>query len=305
MLDWTSYDEFDWKHTQQHPMGISDRTEVERLVAEVLESSQVQREQAWGRCSPPGRFAATVVHLSHFAEDHHAAAARKLGIDEIGIKVFKTSVDGQREGKKVVQLCRDAIHRRPGLPNDHVQKTIDAGMSCSGDAPRHYVVQQWMAGDTLEDLIRRRWILEPIGGTVARSVLEQLFGGIVIPLWSAGTIWWDFRDANYCWDESNTRLAMIDVDSLAAYADEILYRPSDWSRRNKGRETALSRLRQMTLRILLAQGLTRKAAVARELDDAWNELLRPVLQTLGCDAYLGTAALEVFLDRLKHAGLFR
>ena len=305
MLDWTKYDDFDWKNARQQPMEDSDRAEIEGLVAELLEMSQLPRDQVMGYCSPPGRFAATVVRLPQCHEHDYARRGRELGIDTLGIKVLKSSPDGQREGEKVVRFCRDAIHCLPGLPNEHVQKTIEAGVSRCGVVPRHYVVQQWMSGETLEDLIRRRWTHEPISGAIARTLIEQLFGGIVVPLWRRGTIWWDFRDANYVWDESIGRLAMIDVDSLAAYADEILSQSNDWSRRDKGRETALSRLRQMTLRILLAQGLTGKTKVSRVLDDAWNGVFEPTLRKLGREAKSDPAALEQFLDRLENAGLFR
>ena len=60
------------------------------------------------------------------------------------------------------------------------------------------------------------------------------FAGAIIPLWSEGTIWWDIRDANFCWDQAARRLTLIDTDSLAAYADEIQQRPAVWQRREKG-----------------------------------------------------------------------
>jgi hypothetical protein len=69
--------------------------------------------------------------------------------------------------------------------------------------PRHLIWkplprQQWVPGHTLEELNRRIWPAQPLDPRVARSILEQLFGAIVMPLWSAGTVWWDFRGANYC-----------------------------------------------------------------------------------------------------------
>ncbi len=78
---------------------------------------------------------------------------------------------------------------------------------------------------------RNRWAAEPLAGATLRSLLNQLLGGIVIPLWAAGTLWWDNRDANYCFDAGAGRLALIDVDSLAAYADEILTSPIYWEQR--------------------------------------------------------------------------
>lgn len=154
--------------------------------------------------------------------------------------------------------------------------------------------------------MRRHWPIRPIDGAVARLLLEQLIGEVVIPLWSVGTVWWDIRDANYCFDEATGRLTMIDIDSLAAYTDEIIRTPNVWTARDKGRPAALARLRQMTLRILLAQGPVAKATVRRNLYDAWDNELGPALQALGHATDLdGCSAMQRFFDRLETIGLLR
>src|SRR5262249_34424605 len=142
-------------------------------------------------------------------------------------------------------------------------------------------------------------------GRHARDLIEQLFGGIIIPLWSAGTVWWDVRDANYCVTPVG-RLQLIDVDSLAAYADEILDTPDDWERRTKGKDTALARLRQMTIRLVLAQGSKGKSKIEKAVRDAWQSDLEPALRALGQSpnsGEVGSAALARFIERLRSNGL--
>jgi hypothetical protein len=230
--------------------------------------------------------------------------AAERGVGAVGVKVFKTTPDARREAELLVPFHRDDLHRLPGLPSGHVQRSVTAGV-WRGQA---FVIQEWVAGDSLEDLIRRRWPTEPLAGARARSLVSQLLGRIVVPLWSAGTVWWDVRDANYCYDEPRDHLTLIDVDSLAAYADEILRNPGVWQRRDKGRETALARLRQMTLRLLLAQGLRPRRRVEAGLSEALANELTPTLARLGHQLEASSqaeSALERFLDRLGQAELLR
>jgi hypothetical protein len=293
MLDWSDYDAFDWAAASQAPMAGAERDEVEALAAELLELPKDGRASCWGSCSPPGRFAATVIRVTTPLPPRYRLLADEKSIAEVGVKVFKSTSDARREGDRAVRFSHQ-LQRLPGLPNEHVQRVLAAG-----NRARHYLIQEWVAGSSLEDLVRRTWPEQPPGAGVVRSILEQLFGKIVIPLWSAGTIWWDFRDANYCWDESTGRLAMIDVDSLSAYADEILGSPQTWARRKKGRQTALPRLRQMALRLVLSQGVGPRARIERGFKEVWGRTLEPTLQVLGrkegCEA---DASLQAFLASL-------
>ena len=302
MIDWTDYDRFDWNGSRQEPMSQVERNTVEELAARILQLSEAHRQSMWGRCSPPGRFAATVVKVSsHFAHRYSKSITRSA-LPSLGIKLLKSSNDARREATKIVPFHRDQLDRLPGIPNDHIQRSVDADMIGAGSSRRGYVVQEWIEGESLETLVRRKSLVQPIDPTAAHALIEQLYARIVIPLWSVGTIWWDIRDANFVWNEKTGRLTMIDVDSLAAYADEILNEPDSWTRRDKGRETALARLRQLTLRILLAQGLTGKSKVERTLKEIWTAELEPVLERLGRGSCVHPdAALHGFLTCLNRA----
>ena len=308
VVDWQAYDGFDWAGARQSPMTPSQRVAVVEMVADVLKLPRDVRGSAWGIASRPGRFAATVIrHMSGIGHcyQNQAAAAQ---LDAIAVKVFKTTADAQREAERIVPFHQRFLSRLPGLPNKRVQRSVAAG-SCRdrNGEERAFVVLEWINGDSLEDLVRRKWNRAPIDGAVARSLMEQLFGDIVIPLWSQGTVWWDVRDANYCYSGSSGRLALIDADSLAAYATEILQTPSVWEKRDRGRVTALGRLRQMGLRILLAQGLLNKQKVQRTYTEIWSTELEPLLLTLGktpCGSTGAVTALRQFCDRLDNESLF-
>jgi serine/threonine protein kinase len=76
-----------------------------------------------------------------------------------------------------------------------VQKSLDAGVRWDRQGEeRAFIIQEWVDGDSLEDLLRRRGPAEPFAGAVIRSILDQLLGGIIIPLWADGTVGWDVRD---------------------------------------------------------------------------------------------------------------
>ena len=312
-LAWHEYDSFDWAHAQQSPMASEQRLEIEMMAAGILQLSQEDRTKVWGVASPPGRFAATVLHIASGVSHSYQAQAMMCGIADIGVKIFKTTTDARREAQRVLPFHRTLVHRLPGLPTDHVQKTLGGGRQRDGQgAERDFVVQEWVRGETLEVLVRRTWPGEPIDGADVQSILAQLFAGIIIPLWSEGTVWWDVRDANYCWDAYSQRLILIDIDALSAYIDEILQTPTVWTRRDKGRVTALTRLRGLVLRLLLAQGFKTKKQVETMLGEAWQAELEPALNALGRDPArkserkaAALAALQQFCEQLDRAALLR
>jgi hypothetical protein len=302
-IAWGSYETFDWAGSRQEPMTPAEREETVSLAAEILGVDESEHQSNWGDASPPGRFAATVIRVATGLEHRYSERARVAGFAEIGVKLFKANSDALREARRVVPFHGKDLARLPGWPNAHVQQSLDAGWRRDPRGKeRAYVVQQWVAGESLEDLLRRHWPREGVAGNTIRSILAQLLGEIVIPLWARGTLWWDFRDANVCHDASQDRLTLIDVDSLGAYAEEILETPHEWARRDKGRATALSRLRQMSLRLLLAPGRLKKKAIENALSRAWVGELEPVLLRLGHDARVGEdapAALNRFLEQLE------
>lgn len=306
-VEWLDYNNFDWANAQQEPMQEGQGDALLDLVADILSLTEEDRQRVWGAASPPGRYAATVIRVQSGIRHGYQEQATECRIAEIGVKVFKTTKDAQREAQRMLPFHGTYVHHLPGLPNEHVQKSLAAG-TCRDKqgAQRIYVIQEWVVGNTLEDLLRQRWSKQPIDAVRVRSLLEQLLAGIIIPLWGEGTIWWDVRDANYCYAETSNWLTLIDIDSLAVYADEILQTPEVWERRDKGRKTALARLRQMTLRLLLAQGLRNKKKIETSFTNAWQTELEPALWMLGRESQRkkdASIALRSFLDRLEHMEL--
>lgn len=296
-LDWTAYDAFAWANSQQVALTEEQRLALEQEGSEILGLESGERERIWGSASPPGRYAATVIRLVPDLGHRFRDETTSRGMTAIGLKLFKTTGDAAREAETLVPFHRSVLGRLPGLPNERVQRSLSAGFS---RGRRGWVVQEWMGGESLEDLVRRRWVDAPIAAGVARSLLRQLLVEIVVPLWVAGTVWWDFRDANYVYDEGTDWLSLIDVDSLAAYADEVLTTPKVWAARDRGRETACARLRRMAVRVVLARGLRPKSKVEARVTLAWNGVMEPVLQELGRTKGLaeGQKAVEAFLGEV-------
>lgn len=305
-VDWTDYDAFAWSNARQSPLDGQQRADLAAWAADLLELDAADREAVWGHASPPGRYAATVIRVAPQVSHRFRLAADCAQVAEVGLKLFKVTPDAARAARQAIHFHARELGRLPGLPNPRVQSSISAGLRPDGrGAERGYVVQEWVRGASLEDCLRVTWATCPVDGSVVRSLLEQLFGDIVIPLWQAGTVWWDFRDANFCYDARDGLLRVIDVDSLGAYADEILRTPQRWQARDKGRTTALARLRRMSVRLLGARQDAARSKVERALQAAWREF-EPVLQRLGHDAGADEAArvaLARFLDALERADL--
>jgi hypothetical protein len=293
-VDWTAYDTFDWAASQQSPLPPGERATLADLVAQILCLPDSTRATVWGAASPPGRFAATVVRVETglLPPDWRERAA---SIPAIGVKVFKTTSDARREADRLLPFHRTQLSRLPGIPHPRVQRSLGSGQ----DQGRSWLVLEWLPGVGL-DVWRSRFTRQaPAPLPVVRSLIEQLLGEIVLPLWSGGLIWWDFRDANCCVDPDG-RLALLDVDSLAAYADEILTTLEVWTQRDRGRSTSEGRLRNMTWRLLQAarwSGKKREAAFRA----AWNAHVAPTLAGIGRTVSLeqGLAGLQTFLEALS------
>lgn len=300
-IDWADYEAFAWSNARQSPLEEQRRVDLVAWAADLLELDAADRAAVWGYASPPGRYAATVIRLAPQVGHRFRPAADRVHVSEVGLKLFKVTPDAARAARQAVHFHASELGRLPGLPNPRVQRSISAGLRPDGrGTERGYVVQEWVLGATLEDCLRIAWVTTPVDGSVVRSLLAQLFDDIVIPLWQAGTVWWDFRDANFCYDPRDDMLRVIDVDSLGAYADEILRTPERWQARDKGRATALARLRRMSARLLGARQGAVRSKIERRLQAAWGEF-EPALQRLGHDADAGeaaSAALARFLDAL-------
>jgi hypothetical protein len=293
---WQRYDRFNWTRSKQRPMDAVARSDVAHAVSELLELSNQDRRRLWGEASPPGRYAATVIHINPDVSHRFREVARSSRIHQLAVKVFKTTPDAQRQARRLVCFHNSELSRLPGIPNAHVQQSLAAGITDSNLA---YIIQEWIHGETLEDLHQSHWRDHPIDGAMVQCVLRDVFVGIIFPLWSVGTIWWDVRDANFCYRDTDKRLVMIDVDSLAAYASEILTTPHLWTRREKGRETAIARLRQLSQRIVLAQRHGTKRSSAGNFRKAWADSLKPELYRLGRNSNT-TQYLDSF-DRFMEA----
>jgi hypothetical protein len=90
-------------------MTTDHRTDVTELVADLLELSPTDRGSNWAKASPPGRYAATVLHLLPSLHHRYQQQASTAGIAEIGVKVFKTTRDArQNEGEPYAGQSRMA-----------------------------------------------------------------------------------------------------------------------------------------------------------------------------------------------------
>ena len=237
-LKWKHYDEYFNHPRDQQQIDDNTKLEMESIASEILGLDRQTVQSTWGSCSPPGVSAQTVVRVESSIPHRFTGICQNKAI---GLKIFKNG-----KGCKMVHGHTHSRRKLPGLPNDFVQEVYDAGEhNCT-----FYLVQEWIAGDSMENILKNE---TPLTMEAARQLLSDLLEGILLPLWSAGTIWWDIRAGNFCVTErdSKQRLVLIDTDSLLAYADEIIETPLVFTKRDKGKVFALKRIKTISTDLVL------------------------------------------------------
>ena len=238
-LKWKHYDEYFNHPRDQQQIDDNTKLEMESIASEILGLDRQTVQSTWGSCSPPGVSAQTVVRVESSIPHRFTGICQNKAI---GLKIFKNG-----KGCKMVHGHTHSRRKLPGLPNDFVQEVYDAGEHNG----TFFLVQGWIEGESLETYLNRKTQLPP---DEVQQLLKDLFEGIIIPLWSAGTIWWDIRAGNFCVTErdSKQRLVLIDTDSLLAYADEIIETPLVFTKRNHGKVTALKRIKTIVTDLVLS-----------------------------------------------------
>ena len=238
-LIWDTYDEYFNLPRDQQQIDDNRKIEIERIAGQILGLDRQTVQSTWGSCSPPGVSAQTVVRVESSIPHRFTGICQNKAI---GLKIFKNG-----KGCKMVHGHTHSRRKLPGLPNDFVQEVYDAGEHNG----TFFLVQGWIEGESLETYLNRKTQLPP---DEVQQLLKDLFEGIIIPLWSAGTIWWDIRAGNFCVTErdSKQRLVLIDTDSLLDYADEIIETPLVFTERNHGKVTALKRIKTIATNLVLS-----------------------------------------------------
>ena len=237
-LNWKNYDGYFNHPRDQQQIDENTKLEIEKIAAEILGLDDETLKSNWGSCSPPGVFAQTVVRVESSTPHRFSGVCQNKAI---GLKIFKKG-----KGRKLVLDHKHLRNKLPGLPNDFVQEVYDAGEHND----TFYLVQEWVEGNSLENFLANQ---TPTTPEVAIQLLSDFFEGILLPLWSAGTIWWDIRASNFCVAERDgkQRLVLIDTDSLLAYAEEIIETPHVFTKRNHGKVTALKRIKTIVTDLVM------------------------------------------------------
>jgi serine/threonine protein kinase len=270
-IRWIHYDEFFNHPRDQQQIDENTKLEIERIAAEILGLDYESLKSTWGSCSPPGVFAQTVVRVESSTPHRFTGICQNKAI---GLKIFKKG-----KGRKLVLDHKHLRNKLPGLPNDFVQEVYDAGEHND----TFYLVQEWVEGNSLENFLASQTHTTP---DVAQQLINDLFEGIIIPLWSAGTIWWDIRAGNFCVTERDgkQRLVLIDTDSLLAYAEEIIETPHVLTKRNHGKVTALKRIKTIVTDLVMSaipgeKLRGSKTKLELQVNSILNEMLAPFEQS--------------------------
>jgi serine/threonine protein kinase len=229
-LNWKNYDEYFSHPRDQQQINANTKVEIERIASKILGLDDETLKSSWGSCSPPGGLCTNGRSGREF---HSSSFFRYLSEQGDWAQDFQKG-----KGLQLVLSHKHLRTKLPGLPNDFVQEVYDAG----GHNDTFYLVQEWVEGNSLENFLANQ---TPTTPEVAIQLLSDFFEGILLPLWSAGTIWWDIQAGNFGVTERDDkqRLVLIDTDSLLAYAEEIIETSQVFTKRNHGKVTALKRIK--------------------------------------------------------------
>ncbi len=127
-IQWARYDEwFSWKEkTNQLPMSESERKDIEDTIYNFLKLDMQDRGTFWSEASPPGRYAATVLHIRNDVHHCYHQYAAESGLGDLGIKIFKHTPDAMREAKRMIQFHRGILKQMPGFTKAHAQRSLTA-----------------------------------------------------------------------------------------------------------------------------------------------------------------------------------
>lgn len=295
-INWNAYDQYfvDFE-TARKPMSEQTKRNIEGEAAVLLRLRPEQREFVWGACTLPGCYG-MVIHLPSALQHPWNPDMTRA----VGLKIFHADGFGV-QAKKLVPFHTSERLSYPGLPNRQVQDVYHGGQFSRAlpqeQEPRWYLVQEWIEGDTWDEVIKR----PAFGPDEAVVILRSLFEGIIFPLWSNGVIWWDIRANNYCVRSiaSGLEVVMIDTDSLQAYSDEIRNRPDNHQLRDEKKRTGVKRLKTMINGLVEAVaknlGIGKKSTLAKQNTDARTNAFLEVLSQPGA---LNWSAAQGELDRM-------
>src|SRR5205823_7978753 len=121
----------------------------------------------------------------------------------------------------------------PTIAGARVQRVVEAGYWCAaGGAPRGYVVLQYVPGQTLEAVLAAAaGGMLPVGMARSRRMIGSFLYDVLIPTWSAGYRFWDFRAANLVVGPEDA-VSLIDLDMLAKMIDEWVAGEGAWAERD-------------------------------------------------------------------------
>lgn len=241
-------------------MNAAQKRDFEQLAADILKLPCKEVANCWGTAFPPGRNA-VVIRINSGVSHQFSRNGKSMGI-----KIFNL-VDGETMRRKILKFHTEQRKQFAGIPHPLVQNVFDCGTVISRKGrERSFIIQEWIEGEILEDKLKRVVPQEDMW-----RILDDLFLGLLIPLWGVGSSWWDVRESNYVFT-TERRLMMIDSDTMGGYADEITGSPTVFTERNRGTETAMQRYSTWICKLTRSQARKGKMSKAETAAERLNQM---------------------------------
>lgn len=233
MLDWSTFNK---------PITLTEQLKFNRLFFKLKEHANASffENDKIGKCYPGGNNSQLII---------------KLPNSKIGIKIYNN-----KRGNELVCKFQNEIRKYIYINNKHIQNVY----KCSKIGNTRYAIQEWIEGDTLTEM----YLSDKFNPLNVKTILDQMYLKLIIPLWKEGLIWKGISATNICYDSKKEMLICIDTDNMYKTAAEIL-KNQDFTLRNKIRINSFIKDRKSISNML-------KKANMPHYNDAAFELIYPI-----------------------------
>lgn len=140
------------------------------------------------------------------------------GFPEAVVKIFRRDCPRERFAK-IARWHNEDFGKFPILKSKNFQQSLGAGEYVDKFGKVYfYAVMEYIPGTLLQDFVDLEL---PLDGSLAKSIINQLFHSIIIPAWNCGLTFSDIQGRNFVL-RGDGILAMLDTEQMRHSATEML-----------------------------------------------------------------------------------
>lgn len=264
-IDWSDID-LKREQLNKSPYTTVEKRALEVDAAKILGVDSSHRDERWGRAVGYGARSIALIQpdigVPTRFSDHHG--------HHVLVKLFKGRGKPGRAGDFLHYHGQSFSQIKALIENGHLQQSLDAG---STPQNTHYAILACVEG-----MLFREYLSGSHTEQEVKSLLEDLFCRIWIPLWAAGLRFKDCHPGNFMVSDS-VQLVMIDTEQMRKDAVELLTEPDVWKQRDRHEDSGLRKIPKLLENCSQSYGRKRSASQLKKWE--WYEALCMQLRQLG------------------------